>query len=221
MSSENDRLDALEIARTVIAADAEAVRSVLDQLDESFLACARMIMDATGRVVTCGSGTSGAVARRLAHLLSVCGTPAFYLHPADALHGSLGAVDEGDVLIALSKGGRSREVNDTAERARTRGAQIVALTADDESPLAALADLVIRLVTPEAADPGSLVAMGSTVAASAWSDALAVVLMRARGYSWDQVMYTHPSGAVGQKTRLPDALAPVSLDGPAASPIGV
>jgi arabinose-5-phosphate isomerase len=220
MSPGTAQPDALQIARSVIAADVEAVRSVADQLDDSFLACARMVLAAEGRVVTCGSGTSGAVARRMAHLLSVCGTPAFYLHPADALHGSLGAVAPGDVLIALSKGGRSREVNDTVERARDRGAHIVAVTASAGSPLAELADVVVPVVTPDEADPGALVAMGSTVAVSAWTDALAVVLMRARGYTWEQVLYTHPSGAVGEITEVPSALGALSLDPVADSAAG-
>lgn len=200
------------IARTVMLADANAIIAVADQLGQDFDQCVRMVLATQGKVITCGSGTSGAVARRMAHLLSVCGTPSFYLHPADALHGSLGAVGPGDLILALSKGGRSSEVNECVERAQRRGALAIAITADIAAPLAELADHVVELVVPDGVDPGGVVAMGSTVAVSAWTDALATVLMRVRGYTWSDVLFTHPSGAVGQVTDLPAELEQVNLE---------
>ncbi|GGM14917.1 SIS domain-containing protein [Nakamurella endophytica] len=205
-----------QAARAVLDADAKAVAAIADKVGPEFDACVRLILGCTGRVVTSGSGTSGAVARRMAHLLSVCGTPAFYLHPADALHGSLGALVAGDVLIALSKGGGSREVNDLVDRALARGASVVAVTATPQSHFAQAAHVVVDVDVPAGADPGEVVAMGSTVAVSAWSDALALVLMRARGYRWSDVLFTHPSGAVGQIATPPADLEPLPV--PAAEP---
>ncbi|MET4224580.1 SIS domain-containing protein [Oerskovia enterophila] len=151
----------------------------------------------TGKIVVIGAGTSGAVARRLAHLLSVCGTAAFYLNPSDGLHGSLGAVGTGDVVIAISKGGESTEINEFIRRATTRGASTVALTAVLDSELAECVNIAVR-IDSASADPGNVIAMGSTLATSAWGDALAVALMRHRQYAWADVLYSHPGGAFGR-----------------------
>jgi D-arabinose 5-phosphate isomerase GutQ len=172
---------------------------------------------ARGKVVAVGVGTSGPVARRMAHLLSTSGTPSLFLHPGDALHGGLGAITAADVVLAISKGGGSAELNEFIGLAKTRGAAVLVLTARAESPLARAADVaVIPRQTPES-DPGGIIAMGSSLAAAAWGDALAIVLMQMSGYSWEQVIDADPSGAVGQREqppaalgRLPDPAAPGS-----------
>lgn len=195
--------------RATVLAEARAVADVADQLDDSFAAAVELLRDCAGKVLVSGAGTSGTVARRLAHLLSVTGTPALYLHPADALHGSLGAVTGTDVVIAISKGGESAELNEFAARSAARGATTVAMTARGDSTLARTAGLVARITTVPGADPGEAIAMGSTLAMSAWGDALALTLMRLRGYSWAEVLFTHPAGAVGQLAEEPDALPPL------------
>ncbi len=157
-----------------------------------------ILLDCRGRVIVAGVGTSGTVARRMAHLLSVAGTPSFFLHPADGLHGSLGAIRSGDVLIAISKGGDSEEVNEMAERARVRGASVVALTTQPVSPMVQLADLLVLLPPAGEEDPGGIIAMGSTLVVSAYGDALAIALMEMRGYEWSELLFTHPGGAVGR-----------------------
>jgi arabinose-5-phosphate isomerase len=126
-----------------------------------------------------------------------------YLDPGESIHGSLGAVEPGDVLIAISKNGGSAEVNTMAERAAGRGASLLVLTSNPDSPLAKLATLAIMLALPEDSDLGDIIAMGSTLAVSAWGDALAAALMEQRSYSWRDVLYTHPGGAVGQR-KAPD-----------------
>jgi arabinose-5-phosphate isomerase len=144
----------------------------------------------------------------MAHLLSVCGTPSLFLHPMDGLHGSLGAVAEQDVVIAISKDGGSAELNEFARLAQERGARLLSLTSRVDSVLGRLADLSVRIAPAADADPGGVIAMGSTLATAAWGDALAVTLMRLRGYSWSDVLFTHPAGAVGQLAEAPDELAP-------------
>jgi D-arabinose 5-phosphate isomerase GutQ len=188
----------LRTARALLEREAAAVATVAARLDEALLASARLVLGRTGKVVTVGVGTSGPIARRLAHLLSTTGTAALFLHPVDALHGGLGAVGEGDVVIAISKGGRSAELNEFAARAKARGARLLVLTAAPDSPLGTIADLAVVLPDVPEADPGGIAAMGSSLMAAAWGDALALVLMQETGYSWAEVLDSHPLGAVGQ-----------------------
>lgn len=199
----------LESAREVIRREGAATAGIAEQLDESFLAAVSLLLGCQGKVFVAGSGTSGTVARRMAHLLSVCGTPAVFLHPMDALHGSLGAVSGPDVVIAISKGGGSAELNEFAGRAQERGARVLSLTARADSTLGRLADVSVQIAPAAHADPGGVIAMGSTLAVSAWGDALAVTLMRMRGYSWSQVLSAHPAGSVGRLTDTPEELAPL------------
>lgn len=198
MSQHRDA-DVLEAARQVVAAEMKALNALQSQIDERVLAAARLISRSTGKVLTAGLGTSGYVARRMAHLLSVTGTPAVFIHPADALHGGLGVVRPDDVLIAISKGGQSQELNEFTRRARSLGARCIVLTAVADSELARLGDLTVVLEIPEDADPGGIVAMGSTLVTSAWGDALAHALMLMREYTWQSVLFTHPHGAVGRR----------------------
>jgi arabinose-5-phosphate isomerase len=199
----------LQSAREVVRREGAAAAGIAEQLDGSFLASVSLLLGCRGKVVVAGSGTSGTVARRMAHLLSVCGTPAVFLHPMDALHGSLGAVSEGDVVVAISKTGGSAELNDFAGRAQERGAQILSLSARADSALGRLSDVNVQIVSAHDADPGGVIAMGSTLAMSAWGDALAVTLMRLRGYSWAQVLSAHPAGGVGQLVDAPAELPPL------------
>lgn len=196
----------LESARATVRAEAAAVAAVADQLDESFLAVTRLLLACEGKVFVVGSGTSGTIARRLAHLLSVCGTPAAFLHPMDALHGTMGVLAPGDVLITLSKGGGTTEINELMTLAKRRDVTLVALTSNPESVMAQRADLVVTLTIGEGADPGDVIAMGSTLVTAVWGDALAILLMRQRGYTWQQMLETHPGGAVGTMDAAPAAL---------------
>jgi len=196
-------------AQEVVRAEAEAVAAVADQIDETLVAVSDLLLTCTGKVFTVGSGTSGTIARRLAHLLSVCGTPAAFLHPMDALHGTMGVLDGSDVIIAISKGGESAEINDLLELARRRAVPVVAVTAAPDSTMARRSDIVVTLRTSRGADPGGVIAMGSTLVTAVWGDALAVVMMRRRGYSWERMLETHPAGAVGRRSDMPAELAPL------------
>lgn len=199
----NDRLEA---ARELIMREAAGVLAVAEQLDDSFLEVVDLLLRYEGKVFVTGSGTSGAIARRMAHLLSVCGTPAVFVSAMDALHGTMGAFASGDVLITISRGGETDELNELSTRVKQRQVPVVALTAQPGSTLAGLADVVVVVDTGPDVDPGGVIAMGSTLASAVWGDALAYVLMRVRGYGWDEVLFTHPAGAVGQITEAPEGL---------------
>ncbi|WP_129336332.1 KpsF/GutQ family sugar-phosphate isomerase [Cellulomonas endophytica] len=196
----------LEAARERVRAEGAGVSAVADQLDETFLEVVDLLHACTGKVFVTGSGTSGAVARRMAHLLAVCGTPSVFLPAMDALHGTMGAVTDGDVLVLISRGGESDELVDLGRRVKERGASVVALTAAPASTMAGIADVVAVVSSANDVDPGNVIAMGSTLVAGVWGDALAYVLMRLRGYGWDRVLHTHPAGAVGHLTDLPEEL---------------
>jgi D-arabinose 5-phosphate isomerase GutQ len=159
---------------------------------------ARLLSSGTGKVLVTGSGTSGAIATRAAHLLSVCGTPAFYLSPTDGLHGGLGVLQDNDLVLALSKGGSSHELNDFCSRAKTLCSGVIAVTASPGSALAKIADHVICFSLDDDADLGGVVATGSSLAVAALVDAICEIGRVTRGYGWEQLLFTHPSGAVGR-----------------------
>lgn len=188
----------LECARRVVRADGDAIASALDSLDDSFLSAAQAIAQCTGKVLVTGSGTSGIIADRAAHLLSVGGTPAFFLPPARGLHGGLGVLRSQDIVLALSKGGSSSDLNEFCKRARTLCRCLIVITADPASELAQLAHHCVRLTVPDEADLGGVLATGSSLAAAAVTDAFVEVARLLRSYDWKQVLLTHPMGAVGR-----------------------
>ncbi|WP_322806148.1 SIS domain-containing protein [Thermanaerothrix sp.] len=189
----------IELAQEVIKREAEAVASLSPQFDRSFVKAAQALLACEGHVLVAGAGTSHAVAYRLAHLLSCCGTPALFIHPGDAQHGGGGAVTNKDVLLVISKGGETSEINHLAKIARQRGAKVIALTENPASTLGQLSDIVVRVQAPPDVDPYGMIATGSSLVNAAWGDALCVVLLQARGYTKEEFGQTHPGGAVGKK----------------------
>ncbi len=195
MLPENEWID---LAKAVVRADADAVLAATETLGETFVVVAKLFLGCRGKILVTGAGTSGAIASRAAHNLSVVGTPAFYLSPSDGLNGGLGVLGADDWVLALSKGGGSAELNEFCRRAKTLCAGVVSVTADPRSELAALSDCVLALTMAEDADLGGIVATGSSLATAAVTDALVEVCRAARGYGWDKLLFTHPSGAVGR-----------------------
>jgi Predicted sugar phosphate isomerase involved in capsule formation len=205
----------IDAAVEVVLREAKAVKDVARQIDNDFVEIAALLMGCTGKVIVGGVGTSGFIARRAAHIFSVSGTPSLFLHPTEGQHGSVGALRREDILIVLSKGGSSEEVNKLATLAKHEGLTVIALTSAGESELTFIADHTVVIRRDDIADPGGLIALGSTLAYAAWLDAMSVVLMRAKSYTWDQVLFTHPGGAVGKLRELPEELA--GLDIPTSS----
>ncbi len=188
----------LNDARAIVRSDAAAVAAVAELLDDSFVEAARMVAMCQGAIMTIGSGTSGMIARRLAHLLATCGMHAFFVHPADALHGPSAAVAPGDVLIALSKAGKSAEINQFATVAHERGAKVIALTWVPDSPLGQLSDVVLNVNSGKEGEGDGVFPFGSTLAAGAVGDALVYVAKNVRGFDLVTLVQTHPSGATSE-----------------------
>ena len=199
------------LAGSVLARESAAVAALVGSAEQGVVDVARRVLAIGGKVVTTGSGTSGVMAERLAHLLSVCGTPAVYLPSMDALHGGMGAITRSDLVLAISKTGRSAELTDLVRRLIERGVEVVAVTENPESPFADSASAVVALPpTAPDADPGDMIALASTLAVGAWGDALAVVTMAMRGHTLRDVVDSHPAGGVGHRGLRPgEESAPV------------
>lgn len=193
--------DILEMASTVIDSESKAVASLMNQLKPTLIEAAQAMLNCKGHVIVAGSGTSHAVALRFAHLLSCSGTPALFLHPGDSQHGASGAVRADDVLVALSKGGETAEVNFLVNVARQRGATVIGITEKPASTLGRLSNITLEIKAPDGVDPYGMIATGSSLFNAAFCDALCVVLLNLRGYSLEQFGQTHPGGAVGQKLK--------------------
>ena len=197
--SELDRASIVARARAVVEREAEAVRALAEQLDDSVADVVSLLLNCRGHVLVAGAGTSRAIAQRQAHLLSCSGTPALFISAADSLHGGAGAITANDVVYIISKGGHSAEVNQFAEIARARGAKLVAQTENPESPLAQMCDVVFKVQAIGGVDPYGMVATGSSLVNAAAGDALCVLMLELRGYTREEFGQTHPGGAVGKK----------------------
>lgn len=190
----------LRRARQIIRRETHALAGVREQMKGDTLEKIILTMlDCPGHVLVTGAGTSRAIAVRFAHLLACCGTAALPINAADALHGGAGAIRQGDVIFAISKGGASREINAFVKIARERGAKIVAQTEKPDSPLARMSDFVYHIVTPAEADPYGMIATGSSLVNALAGDVLCTLLLEMRGYTQEQFGRTHPEGAVGKK----------------------
>src|SRR4051812_2304009 len=188
----------LQQAQALIRAEGEAVADIANQLGDSFVQAARLIAAANGVVMVTGAGTSGTMARRMAHLFATCGIHAFFVSAAEALHGPSAAVAQGDVLIALSKAGKSAEINHFARVARQRSAKVISLTWEPASELAQLSDIVL-VIRPDVRGEGEgVLPFGSTLANGAVGDALCLVTKQLRGFDLATLAQTHPSGATAE-----------------------
>jgi KpsF/GutQ family protein len=184
-------------AWTVGARELERLESTVDR--GAFERLVEVLAGCKGRVAIAGVGTSGAAAKKIAHSLCCIERPAFFLSPADAAHGGLGAVQPGDVAILLSKGGGSREVLNLVPPLRAKRAFVVGVTEREGSPLAQAADLLLRIRIEREADPFDMLATTSTMAVVAVFDAACIALMSVTGYTREQFAVIHPSGAVGER----------------------
>lgn len=186
-------------AKEIIRREAEAVSALATQFSDSLADVVSLLLNCKGHVLVTGAGTSRAIAQRFAHLLSCSGTPSLFISASDGLHGGSGAVTKNDVVYMISKGGRSAEINQFAEIARSRGAKLIAQTENPESPLAQMCDAVYEVKAEGDVDPYGMVATGSSLVNGAAGDVLCVLLLELRGYSKEAFGETHPGGAVGRK----------------------
>ncbi len=191
--------EALSIAREVLKIEAKAISDLIKKLDRHFARAVELIMSCRGRVVVSGIGKSGHIARKIASTLASTGTPAFFVHPAEASHGDLGMVARDDVFIALSNSGESAELLAIVPLVKRQGAKLIALTGNPKSTLAREADAHVYAGAEKEACPLNLAPTASTTAALALGDALAVTLMRAKGFTRDEFAASHPGGPLGRK----------------------
>jgi len=189
----------VEYARTVIRAEAEAVLQVAGRLNGEFARAAELVLACRGRVVVTGMGKPGFIAQKLSATFSSTGTPSLYLHPAEALHGDLGRLMHGDVVLALSNSGETDEIVRLLPSLRRLGAPIIALTGGPKNSLAAAADIVLEIGPVPEACPLGLAPTASTVALLAMGDALAMAVQHRRGFSPEQFASLHPGGALGRQ----------------------
>jgi arabinose-5-phosphate isomerase len=184
----------LDLARRVLAIEADAVRALIERIDGRFLAAVALILERRGRVLVSGIGKSGHIARKIASTLSSTGTSAYFVHSAEASHGDLGMIESGDVFIAISYSGSSDELLDIVPLVKRLGAKLIAITGSPDSALAREADVHLDAGVAQEACPLNLAPTASTTAALALGDALAVALLDARGFSAGDFARSHPRG---------------------------
>jgi len=189
---------ARDVARRVLEIESAAIHGLLEQLDESFDRTVDLIRSSQGRVICTGMGKSGLVMRKVAATLSSTGTPSFFLHPAEAVHGDLGVVTGDDVVLAASFSGRTEELLRLAEVLERLSIPMVVLTGDRRSPLAVLADLHLPMAISQEACPLNLAPTASTTALLALGDALAMALLESRGFTPEDFAKLHPGGQLGR-----------------------
>lgn len=189
----------LSLARRVLQTEAAAILALVDRLDERFELAVRLLRDCRGRVIVTGMGKSGIISRKIAATLSSTGTPAFFLHPAEAIHGDLGVITSDDVVVALSYSGETDELLRLLETIRRLGAKLIAVTGVVSSTLGQAADVALDCRVTEEACPLNLVPTASTTAALAIGDALAMTLLVENGFREEDFVSLHPGGKLGKR----------------------
>ena len=192
----------LEHAREVLRMEAEAILELVPRIDENFAAAVNLILECQGRTVITGMGKSGLIGRKMAATLASTGTPSFYLHPAEGIHGDLGMVTASDVVIALSNSGETGEVLNILPSLRRIGAKIIAMVGNANSTLGKNADVILDVGVSKEACPLGLAPTSSTTAALAYGDALALALLKKHNFTASQFAIFHPGGSLGRKLLL-------------------
>jgi arabinose-5-phosphate isomerase len=228
----------LALAREVLDIEADAVRGLKERLGAPFLDAHRLLIETRGRVVVTGMGKSGHVGNKIAATLASTGTPAFFMHPAEASHGDLGMIAAGDVVIAISYSGESDEILRILPAIKRRGAKVISITGRSGSTLAREADVHLDARVEREACPLELAPTASTTATLALGDALAMALLEARGFGSDDFAQHHPGGTLGRRllvhvadimrkgeqlprSRPSDLLLPTALDEMSKKGIGM
>ncbi len=204
----------LGLARRVLEIEAAAIVALVDRLDARFEAAIDALDSCTGRVIVTGMGKSGIISRKIAATLASTGTPAFFLHPAEAVHGDLGVIQGDDVVVALSYSGETGEILRLLETIKRVGARIICLTGAPKSSLAQAADVTLDCQVHVEACPMNLVPTASTTVALALGDALAMTLLVRKGFREDDFASLHPGGGLGKRLLRVDRLMHVGSDLP-------
>jgi arabinose-5-phosphate isomerase len=194
------------LARKVLETEAAAVLALVGHLDERFDRAVKLLFDCRGRVILTGMGKSGIICQKIAATLASTGTPAFFLHPAEAMHGDLGVIQGDDVVVALSYSGETDEILNLIETIRRLGVRLIAITGAPRSALGLAADVALDCSVAEEACPLNLVPTASTTAALAMGDALAMALLKEKGFRQEDFASLHPGGKLGKRLMRVDSL---------------
>lgn len=192
----------VESARQVIAIEADAVLALKNRVDAKFIHACRILLACEGRIVVSGMGKSGHIGTKIAATLASTGTPAFFVHPAEASHGDLGMITANDVVIAISNSGETNELLTILPLLKRRRVPLIAFTGNSNSTLAKQAEVHIDVGVEKEACPLGLAPTASTTATLAMGDALAVALLEARGFTREDFAYSHPGGSLGRRLLL-------------------
>jgi arabinose-5-phosphate isomerase len=196
----------IAVARKVLETEAAAILALVERLDQRFERSVQLLLECRGRVILTGMGKSGLICRKIAATLTSIGTPSFFLHPAEAIHGDLGVIQPDDVIVALSYSGETDEILRLLETIRRLGAKLVVVTGTPGSTLGMAADVALDCSVAEEACPLNLVPTASTTAALAIGDALAMTLLVAKGFRQEDFANLHPGGKLGKRLMRVEAL---------------
>jgi arabinose-5-phosphate isomerase len=189
----------IRIGKKVLNIEADAVKTLASSLDDNFFKAVELLFNSKARVIVIGMGKSGLVGRKIAATLSSCGTPALFIHPAEAGHGDLGMVVKEDVLIAISYSGETKEIIGLLDFFKRAGIQLISITGNKKSKLAKYSNIVLEARVEKEAEPKGLVPTASSTAALALGDALAIALMKKKGFGEKDFAVFHPKGEAGKK----------------------
>ncbi|MDX1626034.1 MAG: KpsF/GutQ family sugar-phosphate isomerase [Wenzhouxiangellaceae bacterium] len=198
----NDSESLLERAREVLATESRAIEALSDRLGDAFVEACRRILDCDGHLIVTGMGKSGHIGHKLAATLASTGTPAFFVHPAEASHGDLGMIRSGDLVVALSNSGETGEISALLPVIKRLGVTLIAMTGNPDSTLARHADVHLDTGVDREACPLGLAPTASTSAQLAMGDALAIALLDARGFTAEDFARSHPGGTLGKRLLL-------------------
>ncbi len=192
----------IKSAKTVFAIEQNAIQELADTLGDDFISACQSIMDCQGKVVVIGMGKSGHIGNKMAATLASTGTPAFFVHPAEASHGDLGMISEQDIVIALSNSGETHEVTSLLPVIKRRGIPLISITGNPNSQLAKASQVHLTVAVKQEACPHNLAPTASTTSVLVLADAIAVSLLEARGFTADDFALSHPGGSLGKKLLL-------------------
>jgi arabinose-5-phosphate isomerase len=190
------------IALTTIRQEAEAVSGLAQYINAGFLRCVDVILNAPGRVIVTGIGKSAIIGQKIVATFNSTGTPAIFMHAADAIHGDLGIIQQGDVVLCLSKSGETPEIKILVPLLKNNGNTLIAMAGNPGSYLVSHSDIFINTSVPQEACPNNLVPTSSTTAQLVMGDALAICLLESRGFTAGDFAKFHPGGALGKKLYL-------------------
>ena len=194
--------DYISVAKKVLEIESKALAKQIDHIDQAFVDACELCLECTGKLIVMGLGKSGHIADKIAATLSSTGTPSYFIHPSEAIHGDLGMIDEKDIVLIFSYSGETEEITSLLPYLRKKEIKIISFTGNDESKLSLESDIHINVPVEEEACPMNLAPTASTTAALAVGDAFAVALLERKGFTKEDFAKSHPGGSLGKQLLL-------------------